>query len=114
LANDMGEVGLVPDQQQPPFGLYARHRIERIRSVEPARQRQMDDKACLLIVPPAFAGQLGRLARPHLGAGQNLLEAQPEPCEGDARGACLLLAAHGQSPLEVLTASVRLGVCVTK
>jgi hypothetical protein len=108
------EIRLVSDRQQPPVDADTGHRIERLCTVEAARQRRMQRQQILLLGRPCRAGQLRGLPRAHLGAEQDRLELRPHARDRTARGARLLGPALGQAALRVLTRAMRLGLCVSK
>jgi hypothetical protein len=110
----MREIRLVSDRQQTPVDADAGHRVERLRTVEAARQRRMQRQQILLLGRPRRTGQLGGLPRTHLGAEQDRLELRPHSRDRTARGACLLGPALGQATLRILARAMRLGLCVSK
>jgi hypothetical protein len=108
------EIRLVSDRQQPPVDADTGHRIERLRTVEAARQRHMQSQELLLLGRPCGAGKLGGLPRSHLGAEQDRLELSSHARNRTTRSARLLGAALGQAALRVLARAVRLGLSVSK
>jgi len=101
------------DEQQAPVSGRLRQGIAGLACVEAARQRRVGPQALALLGAPLPGGELRGLARTRLGAEQNDLEARSEPCQGEARGPRLALAARRQPALGVRACPVGLGLGVT-
>jgi len=104
----------VADQQHPPLCSGARQRVDRLGDFEAARQRLVDGQALALVVVPGLGGKLCCLRRPHLRAEEDRVEADLHAGQRDAGRARLPLAPLGQAAGRVLSASMRLSLCVSK
>jgi len=86
----------------------AGQRVERLRRIEPARQRRMLAQQPALLLAPALGRELGRPAGALLRADQHLVERNGQALNGDAGGTRLMLPARRQPPLRVFSRPVRL------
>jgi hypothetical protein len=72
----------------------------------------MEPQSVARAMAQALRSQLGRLARTHLGADQDHLEAHLQARKRKPCHTCLPLATRGQAALAILASAVWLCVCV--